>query len=78
MPIERVDRPGESQEATGGKKKAKERWTEKKRNDGFRLCHACCLFGRVFRFILHRDGLLDCALVLLQHYFCGPSFNKMD
>ena len=37
-----------------------------------------CLFGQVFRFILHRDGLLDCVLVLLQHYFCGPSLKKMD
>ena len=39
MPIERVDRPGESQEATGGKKnsvlidlaKAERRWKGKKR-----------------------------------------------
>ena len=31
-----------------------------------------------FRFILHRDGLLDCVLVLFQHYFCGPSPDKMD
>ena len=37
MPIERVDRPGESQEATGGKKKAKERWTEKKTKRWFQI-----------------------------------------
>ena len=37
-----------------------------------------CLFGRVLCFILHRDGLLDCVLVLLQHFFCGPSLKKMD
>ena len=37
-----------------------------------------CLFGRVLCFILHRDGLLDCVLVLLQHFFCGPSLKNMD
>ena len=44
----------------------------------FVLFSLCFLFGRVFRFILHRHGPLDCVLVLLQHYFCGPSLNKMD
>ena len=24
---------------------------------------------------LHSDSLLDCVLVLRQHYFCGPSLN---
>ena len=34
------------------------------------------LYGRVFRFILHSDGLLNCVLVLRQHYFCGPSLSR--
>ena len=25
---------------------------------------------------LHCDGLLNCVLVLLQHYFCGPSLTS--
>ena len=35
-----------------------------------------CLFGRGSRFILHSDGLLDCVLVLRQHYFCGSSLKR--
>ena len=32
----------------------------------FVLFSLCFLFGPVFCFILHRDGLLDCVLVLFQ------------
>jgi hypothetical protein len=39
------------------------------------LCSFCfaCLVG--FFAHLHSDSLLDCVLVLRQHYFCGPSLN---
>ena len=36
------------------------------------LCFAC-LFGLSAH--LFSDSLLDCVLVLRQHYFCGPSLN---
>ena len=39
------------------------------------LCSFCfaCLVG--FFAHLHSGSLLDCVLVLRQHYFCGPSLN---
>ena len=44
----------------------------------FGLVLLCFLVWSCFLFHLHRDGLLDYVLVLLQHYFCGPSLNKME
>ena len=38
-----------------------------------------CFFGFLlgsFLFFWHRDGLLDCVLVLFQHCFCGPSTQQ--
>ena len=39
------------------------------------LCSFCfaCFVG--FSAHLYSDSLLDCVLVLRQHYFCGPSLN---